>query len=121
MSAQGHTPGEFGEPWRTDEHFPWFVVKAGDHKLDEGQVALFKIARPAHVSSREEANSRAARAVACVNACAGLPDPERDVAEMRGLLFRCGEFLNDLGYGETELSERIRAILARADAKGATP
>jgi hypothetical protein len=103
MSAQGRTPEPKWKPEELRNLTAWTSSWLHDHEGDPPH-GLF-----------------ARRAYACVVACASLPDPERDVAEMRGLLFRCGEFLNDLGYGETELSERIRAILARFDAKEATP
>jgi hypothetical protein len=78
---------EYGEPWRTDEHFPWFVCEHGDHEGEdgEGQIAMFKIKRPAHEASRIQANTNAARAVACV-----ITRRSRYCEEVAGELFEAG-------------------------------
>ena len=62
MSAQGHTP----EP--------------GKSTPDKWTSRAIK--------EYQDAQDRRRRALACLAACAGLPDPERDVAEMRDALIR---------------------------------
>ncbi len=54
------------------------------------------------------------RVDACVDACKGLEDPVRDVAEMRRLLAEAHDCLDPLGQGPAEeLLPRIRALLDR--------
>jgi len=74
MSAQGHTPG-YGEPWTVFGAMR-DAVRAGSEKF----VAQCPVA--------PNLPNYPSRIVACVNACQGLPDPERDVAEMRDALIR---------------------------------
>lgn len=72
MSAQGHTPGEwipgqFQEPWHVGDGGPTGAT------LINGELRTIAI---------DIRGDRACRIAQCVNACAGLQDPERDVAAL---------------------------------------
>lgn len=124
MSAQGHTP----EPWHCDDReFLWGA--------DGALVANFNMARNTRPMSQEECAANAARTIACVNACAGLPDPERDVKDMRECLQAAWGELRRIHGDPMDCTdprircatcitmERAREVLARTEARapGAKP
>ena len=101
MSVLGHA-ASYGEPWRHDGPF-------GDVYGIEGN----KVAKtPGPV--------KALRVAACVNACAGLPDPEKDVAEMREILREVAK-CHTTRAEDDAVRELARAILVRTAPKDATP
>ena len=91
MSESKHTP----EPWKVGPTNPGRIYR------DSG--SLSKIGNPiarANVAiwpeGQEDAN--AARIVACVNACAGMADPEEEIAALREVAEAARAFFFDASY-----------------------
>lgn len=68
MSKMNHTP----EPWCTN-----------GREIGDSPMMYTKISNSISGNSYEQAEANAARIVACVNACGGMEDPAREIAELR--------------------------------------
>ena len=114
-----HTP----EPWFCDSADVEGAERAAVRAEDGALVAIAWAGERDGIGvmgdAEQDANS--ARIVACVNACAGLPDPAlvpELVKMLRRVLDTCTQ---DFGCCEVEgVAEAARALLARAEGKGAS-
>lgn len=101
-NASRHTP----EPWEakngTDIVTTWNTVHGGPNL----------IARAAWQDSTEYRDSNARRIVACVNACAGMTDPAKEIASLRGMLADAALQLARLTGPALETYARTFAALA---------
>lgn len=113
MSELKHTP----EPWETHNVYgsiaPGINSKKGDcvlvwkHKNDAFDTGLY--------GNLEQTQANADRIVACVNACAGKPNPERWIKEAESMLQKIYDFEHpELKLGESKL-EFILKLAAERD------
>ena len=107
MNTNDNTPApDYGEPWRTEQLQGWRVVRSR-----EGKIIADAMARD--------------RAVACVNALAGVADPAAHLAAMREAIREAHEALDCLslvvgltpiaGNKEAlqEANDQARAVLTK--------
>lgn len=103
MTARGWTPG----PWHQARN------NAGPECIGHIRDSVgLVIARCAVTRPDHEAN--AARIVSCVNGCAALPDPERDVADLITVLRSLTEGRVN---GVVTAQSMARSLLARLESK----
>jgi hypothetical protein len=77
MNTNDNTPApDYGEPWRTEQLQGWRVVRSR-----EGKIIADAMARD--------------RAVACVNALAGVADPAAHLAAMREAIREAHEAIEE--------------------------
>lgn len=77
MSTPNKTAPDFGEPWKTTNYRDGGIVTSYDQPIMEG----FKLVK---------------RAVACVNACAGMSDPAAEIEAMREAIKEAHSALTEL-------------------------
>ena len=109
MSELKHTP----EPWR--------VIMADDPDAymlygDTGDC----IAEMPSPDRQGVEHSNPYRIVACVNACAGMEDPEKEITKLRADQQVLVDALERIDIGEDDYLSIVREALAKVQAKEAT-
>lgn len=106
--------GQFGEPWESKKFGSGYGNKNAMPIYGGGN----QVASAEYLGGTAKAEENAARIVACVNACDGIPDPAEAVERARAGLKRALELLEpfddpglSLGLGSDALTP-IRAALA---------
>jgi hypothetical protein len=78
-----NTPApDYGEPWEINSHSSE-VGDTGDYDGGEEIYTRDKVVRAISWNPEDEDTEAFKRIVACVNACAGIPDPAAHLAAMR--------------------------------------
>ena len=99
------TTPDYGEPWK-EKAYNYTVGDTGDV---EGVIEIrtreeLRVAYAWNPSDENEALF--SRAIACVNACAGIADPAAEIQAMREALREAHEFIRDI-VKNYECGERV--------------
>lgn len=92
MSTPNKTAPDFGEPWQLTTDFAFDITIRGELAASFDKI------------------EHATRAIACVNACAGMSDPAAEIQAMRDAVKEAREALErladcDLDFYEVRLAE----------------
>ena len=106
-----HTP----EPWNLSSNSPTTVISQQSHASGATVSVHVADCQPGNYASREHLPN-AARIVACVNACAGIENPELTLRsfrnELEAILKLCGPFIqpDEPGTGNAIAKIALRAL-----------
>lgn len=75
-------PLDFGEPWTTDE-YAMYAWDRGGRTMGDDNEACFRARGAGRGASVAEQQTAINRVVACVNACAGMADPQAEIVALR--------------------------------------